>query len=110
MFNVPGGEPAKRLLRAIDIATGNVMWEVDQKISNPNYSGVLSTAGGVVFYTESAGAFAAVDARTGRTLWHFQASSSPKSGPMTYTVNGRQFVAVTSGSNVLTFALPERAK
>jgi len=110
LFNVAGGEPAKRLLRAIDINTGNVAWEVDQKIPNANYSGVLSTAGGLVFYSESAGSFAAVDAKTGRSLWHFQASDSPKSGPMTYTVNGRQYVAVTSGANVFSFALPEGTK
>jgi PQQ-dependent dehydrogenase (methanol/ethanol family) len=107
MFNVVGGEPAKRLLRAIDINTGVVAWEVDQKIPNPNYSGVLSTAGGIVFYSESGGAFSAVDAKTGRNLWHFQASESPKSAPMTYMVNGKQFVAVTSGANVLSFALPD---
>ena len=74
---------------------------------DPNYGGVLSTAGGLVFYSESSGAFAAVDAKTGSTLWHFETSQPPKASPMTYMVNGRQYVAIASGANVLAFALPE---
>ena len=107
-FNVPGAEPPRRYLRAIQIDTGKVAWEVEQKVPTPNYGGVLSTAGGVVFYSESSGAFAAVDARTGHTLWHFETGQPPKASPMTYMVNGRQYVAIASGANVLSFALPGR--
>jgi PQQ-dependent dehydrogenase (methanol/ethanol family) len=106
-FSVPGAEPPRRFLRAIDIETGNVAWEVEQKVPTPNYGGVLSTAGGVVFYSESSGAFAAVDANTGRGLWHFETSEPPKASPMTYMANGRQYVAIASGANILSFALPE---
>ena len=101
-----GGDPPRRFLRAIDIHTGKVVWEVDQKTSSPNYGGVLSTSGGVLFYSESTGAFAAVDAQTGSSLWHFETGQSPKASPMTYMVNGRQFVAIASGANILAFALP----
>ena len=52
-FGGPGGDPPRRYLRAIDIQTGKVVWEVDQKVPSPNYGGVLSTAGGVLFYSES---------------------------------------------------------
>jgi PQQ-dependent dehydrogenase (methanol/ethanol family) len=107
LFSVPGGEPPRRYLRAIGMSTGNIAWEIEQKVPTPNYGGVLSTAGGVVFYSESSGGFAAVDAKTGRTLWHFETSQPPKASPMTYTVGGRQYVAIGSGSNVLAFALPE---
>ncbi len=107
LFSVPGAEPPRRYLRAIEMQTGNIAWELDQKIPAPNYGGVLSTAGGLVFYSESSGGFAAVDAKTGRTLWHFETSQPPKASPMTYKVNGRQYVAIASGSNVLAFALPE---
>jgi len=106
-FSVPGYEPPRRYLRALDLQSGKVVWEIEQKIPDPNYGGVLSTAGGLVFYSESSGAFAAVDAKTGRTLWHFETGQPPKASPMTYTVNGRQYVAIASGSNVLAFALPE---
>ncbi len=86
---------------------GNIAWEIEQKVPAPNYGGVLSTAGGVVFYSESSGGFAAVDAKSGRTLWHFETSQSPKASPMTYMAGGRQYVAIASGSNVIAFALPE---
>jgi PQQ-dependent dehydrogenase (methanol/ethanol family) len=108
LFNVPGGEPARRYLRAIEMQTGRVAWEIDQKIPGPNYGGALSTSSGLVFYSESTGALAAVDARTGRTLWHFETSQPPKASPMTYMVNGRQYMAICSGANVLAFALNER--
>jgi alcohol dehydrogenase (cytochrome c) len=107
LFNVPGAEPPHRYLRALDIQTGKVAWEVEQKVPDPNYGGVLSTSGGLVFYSESSGGFAAVDAQTGRTLWRFETGQPPKASPMTYTVNGRQYVAIAAGSNVLSFALPE---
>src|ERR1017187_6389878 len=107
LFSVPSGSPPRRYLRAIDMQTGNVAWEIEQKVPDANYGGALSTAGGLVFYSESSGAFAAVDAKTGHTLWHFETSQPPKASPMTYMLNGRQYVAIASGSNVLAFALPE---
>jgi PQQ-dependent dehydrogenase (methanol/ethanol family) len=106
-FNVPGADPPRRYFRAIEMQTGNIVWEIEQKVPAPNYGGALSTAGGLVFYSESSGGFAAVDAKTGRTLWHFETSQPPKASPMTYMVGSRQYVAIGSGSNVLAFALPE---
>jgi len=109
MFGPPAGaDPPRRYLRALDIHTGKVVWEVDQKVPAPNYGGVLSTAGGVLFYSESNGAFAAVDARPEARSWHFETGQSPKASPMTYMVNGRQFVAIASGASILAFALPGR--
>jgi len=106
-FSAPGGEPPRRYLRAIDAQTGSVAWEIEQKVPAPNYGGVLASAGGVVFYSESSSGFAAVDAKTGRTLWHFETSQPPKASPMTYMIGNRQYIAIASGSNVLAFALPE---
>jgi alcohol dehydrogenase (cytochrome c) len=106
-FQVPGAEPPRRYLRAIEIQTGRVVWEIDQQVPAPNYGGVLSTAGGVVFYSESSGAFAAVDAKTGRALWHFQTGQAPTASPMTYVLDGRQYVAICAGANVWVFALPK---
>lgn len=102
-------DPGMKYLRALNIETGTIAWEVPQiGPVERNYSGVLATAGGVVFYGETSGGFAAVDARTGVMLWHFEAGSSWKGSPMTYTVEGRQYVAVASGANILSFALPEK--
>jgi PQQ-dependent dehydrogenase (methanol/ethanol family) len=101
-------DPGTRSLRALDIHTGKIVWEVPQ-VDSPeaDYSGILSTAGGLVFYGESSGNFAAVDAKTGKTLWHFMANDPWKASPMTYLFKGRQYVAIASGGNILSFALPQ---
>lgn len=103
----PANPPA-RFLRAIDIQTGNVAWEVPQ-IGPPeaSFSGVLSTGGGLVFYGQTDGGFAAVDSKTGKTLWHFSAGQTWRAGPMTYVVDDRQYITVAGGGNLFAFALPE---
>ena len=92
-------------LRAIDIESGRIAWELPQTGNSNNYGGTLSTAGGVVFYGQAAGEFAAVDASTGAQLWHFETQEIWKSSPITYVVNGRQYIATASGPNILAFAL-----
>src|SRR6266446_6579277 len=49
------------------------------------------------------GGFAAVDAKAGRTLWHFETNQAWKASPMTYVANGRQYVEIASGGNILSF-------
>jgi PQQ-dependent dehydrogenase (methanol/ethanol family) len=101
-------DPAQKILRAFDIETGRVAWQVDLPGDvQLNYAGVLSTAGGLVFFGESSGGFAAVDARTGKYLWHFETNAPMKGSPMTYAINGRQYVAIAAGANILSFALPD---
>lgn len=98
--------PAVKVLRALDIETGKVAWEVPQEgAPEINYSGVLSTAGGLIFYGESGGSFAAADARTGKTLWHFNTGQVWKASPMTYTVKGKQYVAIAAGGTIMAFTL-----
>jgi PQQ-dependent dehydrogenase (methanol/ethanol family) len=106
-FRDPAAPPEK-YLRALDFETGRIVWEIPQ-VGPPesNYSGVLSTDGGVVFYGETGGGFAAVDAKTGKPLWHFETNQAWKASPMTYMMNGRQYVAIASGGNILSFALAE---
>ena len=71
-----------------------------------NYTGVLTTAGGLLFHGETGGDFAAVDAKTGQTLWSFRANDSWRASPMTYMVDGRQYVAAMDSTNLFSFALP----
>ena len=101
-------DPPRKLLRALEVETGKIAWEIPQ-VGTPdsNYSGVLSTDGGLVFYGETGGGFAAVDAKTGETLWHFEANQIWKGSPMTYAVGGKQYVAIASGGNILSFGLPD---
>ena len=101
------GERKQKVLRAIDIQSGKVVWEYPQIGSGNSWGGVLSTAGGLVFFGEDSGALAAADARTGKLLWHFQTSQLWKASPMTYAVDGRQFIAVASGGSILAFGLPK---
>jgi alcohol dehydrogenase (cytochrome c) len=104
-YNDPANPPRK-VLRALDVETGEIRWEAPQ-IGAPeaNYSGVLTTAGGLLFYGESGGTFAAADARTGKTLWHFPTGQAWKASPMTYTAKGRQYVAIAAGGNIVSFSL-----
>ncbi len=84
---VDPADPAMKYLHALDIQTGAVAWEIPlEGPTEANYSGVMSTAGGVIFYGESSGGLAAADAKTGRGLWHFEANQPWKASPMTYTV------------------------
>ena len=97
-------EPYWGALRAIDPASGKVKWE--WKHPSPTWSGVLSTAGGLVFTGDAEGNFIALDAASGKALWHFQAGGSVYSSPMTFAVDGKQYIAVAAGSTLFTFGLP----
>jgi PQQ-dependent dehydrogenase (methanol/ethanol family) len=106
-YNNPA-DPAQKILRAFNIETGKVVWQIS--LPGPvqsNYSGVLSTAGRLVFFGESSGGFVAVDARSGKYLWHFETNQRIRSSPMTYAINGRQYIVIASGGNILSFALPK---
>jgi alcohol dehydrogenase (cytochrome c) len=95
----------RKVLRAIDVRTGAIAWEVPQVGPAHSWGGVLATAGGLVFFGEDGGALAAVDAASGAPLWHFQANALWKASPMTYLFDGTQHVAVAAGSSILSFAL-----
>jgi alcohol dehydrogenase (cytochrome c) len=82
-------------LKAIDPLTGKAKWE--QPSDMPRFSGVLSTAGGVVFSGQLTGEFEAFDAESGKKLWHFKAGSGIEGQPITWEQDGVQYVAVTSG-------------
>ncbi len=103
----PAAEPAQRVLRAIDIQTGKTVWELPQTGAVNSWGGVLSTAGGVVIFGEDTGALMVADASTGKPLWSFQTSQLWKASPMTYAFDGRQYVAVAAGPNIIAFGLPE---
>ncbi|MEP6961351.1 MAG: PQQ-binding-like beta-propeller repeat protein [Acidobacteriota bacterium] len=102
------GENFEKFLRAIDIQTGEVKWEVPQISRETTASaGVVSTAAGLVFYGDNSGAFVAADAANGKTLWQFQTNQTWKASPMTYMFDNKQYVAVAVGQNLMAFALPE---
>jgi len=79
----------------MDPATGRQVWS--HRTEHPMVGSVLTTAGGLVFAGEPTGEFDAFDARTGELLWQFQTGSGIHGSPITYSVNGKQYVAVPSG-------------
>jgi alcohol dehydrogenase (cytochrome c) len=104
--DAPGDSPQK-VLRAINIETGAIAWELPQTGTGNSWGGTLSTSGGLVFFCDDSGAFAAADAVSGKPLWQFPAHQIWKASPMTYMFDNRQYVAVASGSNLIAFALVE---
>ncbi len=106
----PGGYPdqtGQRFLRALNIDTGELAWEVPQPgaARAKTWTGVLATAGGLIFYGQPNGGFSAVDQRSGKTLWRFPTNVRMKASPMTFTVGGNQYVAVAAGPNIICFGL-----
>ena len=97
----------QRILRALDIRTGKVAWELPQVGPATTWGGTLATASGLVIVAEDGGALIAVDAKDGRRLWTFPANASWKASPMTYMFDGRQYVAIAANGNILAFALRE---
>jgi PQQ-dependent dehydrogenase (methanol/ethanol family) len=106
----PVGYPdqtGRRYLRALDIETGRIAWEVSQPgpAKAKTWSGVLVTAGGLVFYGKPNGGFEAVSDRDGKELWRFETNIRMKASPMTFEIGGRQYVAIAAGPNILCFGL-----
>jgi alcohol dehydrogenase (cytochrome c) len=97
-------QPFWGALRALDPATGKLKWE--WKHTSPTWAGVLSTAGGVVFTGDAEGNVIALDAASGKALWHFQCGSSVYASPMSFSVDGKQYVTVAAGSALFAFGLP----
>ena len=90
-------------IRAIDPQTGDLKWEY--KMVEFTDAGVLTTASDLLFSGGREGFFYALDARTGALLWKFIVGGQVQSGPMTYAIGGRQYVAVAAGSSLFAFAL-----
>ena len=70
-------------------------------------NGVLATAGGVLFASSRDGNVIALDAKTGTHLWHYQTGGNHTASPISYAIDGRQYVALTAGNVLYSFALPD---
>ena len=82
-------------LKAIDVANKKVLWDVPSPL--PLFSGMLATKGGVVFTGDQRGRLLAYDSKTGKELWKFQTGSAINASPITYELDGKQYVAILSG-------------
>jgi alcohol dehydrogenase (cytochrome c) len=82
---------------AISVETGKTLWRYDQRAA---VLSLLSTAGGLVFGGDANGRFRALDQRTGRVLWETNLGSPVSGYPVSFAVNGKQYVAVSTGSSL----------
>jgi alcohol dehydrogenase (cytochrome c) len=97
----------QRILRAIDIRTGTIRWALPQPGEANSWGGTLTTATGLVFVGAEGGALMAVDAVTGAPLWSFGTNQSWKASPMTYQFDGKQYIAVAAGPNIIALAVQD---
>ena len=97
---------AQKTLLALTLPDGRVAWRYPQVGHADSWGGTMATAGGLVFFGDDSGSFEAVDARNGRPLWHFLTGQTFRGSPMTYAVDSVQYVAISAGSDVLSFSLP----
>jgi alcohol dehydrogenase (cytochrome c) len=100
----------KVYVRALDMETGKLVWEQERVKNNGLGGGLMSTAGGLLFSGELNGQFVAMDAKTGKVLWHFNTGQQINAQPITYGIDGKEYVSLTSGGDVFSFALFEDGK
>jgi alcohol dehydrogenase (cytochrome c) len=111
MKNFAGGgateEGGQVILRAIDPKTAKRAWEYPMVGFGRMWTGTVSTAGGVVFSGDDDGHLVALNARTGKHLWHFNMGELLTASPITYAVDGKQYVAIASATAIFSFGLFE---
>jgi alcohol dehydrogenase (cytochrome c) len=99
-------DDAQKILLAYSLSAGKIVWRYPQVGKGNSWGGTLTTAGELVFFGDDTGAFEAVAARTGRALWRFNTGQSIHASPMSYAVDGTQYVAIAAGGDVISFSLP----
>jgi len=99
---------ANSALRALDYHTGKVVW--NREIGEgESIAGILTTAGHLLFSADNSGNLLALDPASGKTLWHLNIGGELLASPMTYQLDGRQYLIIPIIDNVYAFALPENA-
>jgi alcohol dehydrogenase (cytochrome c) len=96
---------SQKILVAYAVDGKTPVWRYVQTGGGHSSAGVMTTAGGLVFFGDDTQSFEAVDAQTGKALWHFNTGQTLHASPMSFAVNGRQRVAIAAGSDVFVFGL-----
>jgi PQQ-dependent dehydrogenase (methanol/ethanol family) len=96
--------PATGTLTAIDVATGKIRWQIETE-KRMLGTGTMTTAGGLLFYGEQQGVFNAADALTGKILWTARTGGRVRAPPITWELDGRQYVAIAAGEALFAYVL-----
>ncbi len=99
---------ASSTIRALDYRTGKVIWNHETG-EGENGAGILTTAGHLLFTADTSENLLALDPATGKTLWHLNAGGRLAASPMTYQLDGRQYLIAAVQDVLYAFALPEKA-
>ena len=100
------GDHNQKILLAYGLESDKPAWRYVQAGQGHSSAGTMTTAAGLVFFGDDTRSFEAVEARTGKPLWHFNTGQSIAGSPMSYAVGTKQYVAIAAGSDVFSFALP----
>jgi PQQ-dependent dehydrogenase (methanol/ethanol family) len=103
----PSSHEPQHGVMALDVQSGRKLWTFPVSRGSLQ-AGVLATRGDVVFAATAEGNLIALDARNGKSLWHFQTGGPIMAAPMSYAVDGTQFIAIAAGNTLYSFALPDR--
>jgi alcohol dehydrogenase (cytochrome c) len=98
------GDKAWGAIRALEVTTGKMTWEF--RLQSPPWAGVLATAGGLIFGGSNEGNFYALDALNGKPLWDFQTGGPMASNPISFSIEGKQQIAIAAGHSLYVFGLP----
>ncbi len=101
--NLKRDDEGHGVVRAVDPKTGERKW--DFRMNDLTQAGILTTASDLLFSGGREGYFYALDSRRGTLLWKASVGGQINSGPISYAVNGRQYVAVAAGNALFAFAL-----
>jgi alcohol dehydrogenase (cytochrome c) len=99
-------ESSQKVLVAYNLDTGTFAWKYPQAGRGRSSGGTMTTAGGLVFFGDDADSLEAVDAQTGKPLWHFNTGQGMSASPMSYAIGGKQYAAIAAGSDIFSFSLP----
>ena len=97
-------DPGYGAVRAIDPKTGERKWEF--RTERASLAGTLSTSAGLVFGGDMDGNFFAINATSGQRLWNYVTGASIYAAPITYSIDGKQYVLLGSGTTLTAFTLP----
>jgi alcohol dehydrogenase (cytochrome c) len=96
------GEEPYGAIRALEVATGQLRWEF--RLFSPSHSGLMTTAGGLVFGSNGT-SFFALDAQKGDFLWRFETGDNVRGNPVSFMNDNKQYVSVTAGHALFVFSL-----